>query len=657
MPTTTRTNSLGPSPSGRRNAAPPRPGGLRGAATALLLAICAGASGHSVHGQASSPPEILAPGYQALNYPAPAAGSYALPPLEDAADGEAKDVNSHPVTLHGLFEGRIVVLSFVYTRCDDVNGCPLATYVLSLLQERMAADPEIDRKVRLITMSFDPANDTPATLRQYAAAFGGHSDRWQFLTTTSENQLRPILRAYHQTVQADPDGAAFSHILRVFLIDRAKRIRNIYSVSFLHVDTLINDIKTLLLETAHTTPALAKPQTPTSDNHGSGEDGLDYDRAQQRTPSQSAGYQAPRSADLMQFLTRVPRGLPAVTEMNGAVPTSEQVALGRKLFYDRRLSHNNTISCAMCHIAAQGFTNNEIATAIGIEGRTVKRNAPTLYNIAYMRRLFHDAREYRLEHQAWGPLLAKNEMGNPSIGYVINEIDALPDYAGMFQDAFGGSAPTMETVGAALAAYERTLVSGNSPFDRWHYGQSQDAIDAPAKRGYEIFVGKGNCVTCHHVDKESALFTDQLLHNTGIGYDRSMKKPAVKRRVQLAPGIFVDMDADAVADSSEPPPNDLGRYEITEDPADRWRYRTPTLRNVSLTAPYMHDGSIATLEEVVRFYNRGGIPNELLDPLIKPLNMSERELADLVAFLNTLTGDNVETIVGDATSAPIGDPR
>jgi cytochrome c peroxidase len=309
----------------------------------------------------------------------------------------------------------------------------------------------------------------------------------------------------------------------------------------------------------------------------------------------------------------------------------------------------------MCHIPEQGFTSNELATAVGIEGRTVRRNSPTLYNVGYLRRLFHDARETTLEQQVWAPILARNEMGNPSIGYVIEKIKALVDYNRLFEGAFNGRGPTMETIGMGLASYQRTLISGASGFDRWYYAGEAEAMSIGAQRGFSLFVGKAGCASCHTIDSNHALFTDQGMHNTGIGYRQSMGSEPEMRRVQLAPGVFADVATASYTAAAEKPPADLGLYEITQDPADRWRYRTPSLRNVVLTAPYMHDGSLKTLREVVAFYNRGGIPNENLDPLIRPLGLNEEEVTAVVSFLESLTGANVDVLLGDAFSAPIGD--
>jgi len=248
-------------------------------------------------------------------------------------------------------------------------------------------------------------------------------------------------------------------------------------------------------------------------------------------------------------------------------------------------------------------------------------------------------------------------MGNPAVGYIIDKILTLPDYRGRFEAAFDGRGLTMETLGMALASYERTLVSANSPFDRWYFDKERGAISASAVRGFQLFTGKAGCAHCHAIAENYALFTDQKLHNTGIGYRETMSRPPPQRRVQLAPGTFVTMDTAVVADASEPQPSDLGRYEISEDPNDRWKYKTPGLRNVALTAPYMHDGSLATLRAVVEFYDAGGVPNEVLDPAIRALHLSENEKQDLVAFLESLTGSNVGVIVADGLAAPVGDPE
>jgi len=390
---------------------------------------------------------------------------------------------------------------------------------------------------------------------------------------------------------------------------------------------------------------------------GPGDNRTGYESADYESRSISLLQRTGKAADLLHVLQSPPLGLPPVPVPRDNPVTQAKVQLGRKLFFDRRLSLNETMSCGMCHIPEQGFTNNELATSVGIEGRTVRRNAPTIYNVAYFSNIFHDGRETRLEYQVWQPMLAFNEMANPSIGYVVEKIRRLPDYTRLFETAFGGRGPGIETIGMAIAAYERTLVSGNSPFDHWHFGKDAAALSESAKLGFRLFRGKAGCAACHTIGDETALFTDDAFHNTGLGWQASVGTDPSEVQVQLAPGIKVPVPRNVINSVGERPPSDLGRYEVTQDPTDRWRYKTPVLRNVALTAPYMHNGAFGTLREVVEFYNRGGVTNPLLDPLIRPLGLTKSEMEHIVAFLESLTGDNVETLVRDAFAAPIGDRR
>lgn len=209
------------------------------------------ASEQQPHHEPPSKPQVLAPGYSALEFDAPAAGTYTLPPLGAAANGTLIDSSGKTVALHDLFDGKTVVLSFIYTSCPDVNGCPLATFVLSQVQERLAADELTMSNVRLMSVSFDPANDTPDVMDDYGRHFRRSSVDWRFLTAESDHELAPVLDAYDQYVIRDrgPDGktlTTMSHVLRVYLIDADKRIRNIYSPSYLHPDILYADIRTVL---------------------------------------------------------------------------------------------------------------------------------------------------------------------------------------------------------------------------------------------------------------------------------------------------------------------------------------------------------------------------------------------------------------------------
>ncbi len=395
-----------------------------------------------------------------------------------------------------------------------------------------------------------------------------------------------------------------------------------------------------------------------STNHavfGPGDNKEGYESADYQTNSLDLQQRIGKEARLIDFVSSPPLGLPPVPVPADNPVTTKKIQLGRKLFFDRRLSINDTFSCAICHIPEQGFANNEIKTAVGVEGRTVKRNTPTVFNSAYLEKIFHDGRESTLEQQVWSPLLARNEMANPSIGYVINKIKAIREYDNLFEGAFEGRGPTMETIGMALASYQRTLNAANSPFDLWYYGNVEDAVSEQVKRGFKVFAGKGSCSVCHQIQEGFALFSDDQLHNTGVGFEDSMGVEPETTRVQLAPGVYTELDTSVIKSVSRPRENDLGLYEVTEDPNDRWKYRTPSLRNVALTAPYMHNGSLLTLRDVIEFYNQGGIPNELLSPLIRPLNLTDTEIDDLAAFLKSLTGGNVSILVEDAFAAPIGD--
>lgn len=359
----------------------------------------------------------------------------------------------------------------------------------------------------------------------------------------------------------------------------------------------------------------------------------------------------PSSGNAVILSVSAPLGLPALPLLKDNPLTQPKVDLGRKLFMDRRLSHNNTISCAMCHVPEQGFTSNDLGTAIGLEGRSMRRNTPTTFNVGYQRSMFGDGREFTLENQVWGPFLNKVEMDMPSMGYVVEKVRQLPEYKGMFEAAFGGPV-TAERIGQALASFERTIVSGNSRFDRWHYGGDKNAINAQEQRGFQVFMDKGRCFACHLVGKKDALFTDHKFHNTGLGWERTMFPERNSYKVRLAPGNYVQVMG-KLLQSFEPPQADVGRYEVTLDPKDRWAYKTPILRNVALTDPYMHDGSLATLEDVVEFYDKGGINNENKSPLLVPLKLDAEEKSALVAFLKTLTGDNVEALVKNARGAPV----
>jgi cytochrome c peroxidase len=302
-----------------------------------------------------------------------------------------------------------------------------------------------------------------------------------------------------------------------------------------------------------------------------------------------------------------PLGLPPVPIPADNQPTSDSIALGRKLFYDVKLSGDNTLSCASCHSPTLHFADG-LKVAKGVEFGT--RNTPTLLNAAYNLDQFWDGRAASLEQQAGNPIANPKEM-NQSHEVCISRLNADQSYREDFTKTFGPGMITMDKVEKALAGFERTLLSGNSPFDRYQYGGEKSALSAPAIRGLEIFIDKsrGNCATCHTIGEKFAIFTDGKFHNIGAGMNSN--------------GELTDQ----------------GRQSVTSSDKDFGGFRTPGLRNVAKTAPYMHDGSLKTLAEVVAFYVGGGNSNPQLDPEIKPLKLSAQDRSDLVIFLETLTGE------------------
>lgn len=328
----------------------------------------------------------------------------------------------------------------------------------------------------------------------------------------------------------------------------------------------------------------------------------------------------------------VPLGLPAPPVTADIPRHAAAIDLGRQLFFDRRLSANGSMSCAMCHVPEQGFASTASQRAVGLAGTSLQRNAPSLLNVAWRPLLFWDGRAASLVTQAWLPLLHADEMGNASVAEVLARLRALPDYRGRFEQAFGGRGPDAQTVGQALAAFETTLVAGDSRFDRWRYA-GQDTLTPRERAGYALFTGRARCMQCHRIDEHSALWADGQFHVTGAGQAPERQRAV---RVTLAPGVHTEIPQDALASVTSPKSPDLGRFEVTHNPADRHAFRTPSLRDVARTSPYMHDGSLPTLEAVVDFYARGGgdVPGK--SALLVPLALSEEDRAALVAFLRAL---------------------
>ncbi len=288
--------------------------------------------------------------------------------------------------------------------------------------------------------------------------------------------------------------------------------------------------------------------------------------------------------------------------------TVAKISLGRKLFFDPILSKNNTVSCASCHQPQHGFASPD-ALAIGIGGTKGKRNAPSLLNRSFGKSFFWDGRTKTLELQSLEPIKNKAEFDS-SVTDVIARLKSKPEYVKQFQTAFSTKKSTTgqpqnlvtsQNLAQALATFQRTLYSGETPVDQFQSGQ-YNALTQLERQGLWIFESRGNCWKCHSGDN----FSDEQFHNTGIGYGTENR--------------------------------DLGRFQFTQKKQDKGKFKTPTLREVEHTAPYMHDGSLKTLREVVEFYNAGGNSNDPnLDRNMKPLGLTEKEIDSVVAFLKALS--------------------
>jgi cytochrome c peroxidase len=337
-----------------------------------------------------------------------------------------------------------------------------------------------------------------------------------------------------------------------------------------------------------------------------------------------------------------PLGLPPVPIPADNPQTPEKIALGDKLFHDKRFSTTGEVNCATCHDKNKAFTDL-LPVSEGINKLKGTRNAPTVINAAYMRSQFWDGREPTLEEQSAQPFVNPIEMGLENHDPILQIIRSDPQYVELFKKAFGksGNRITMEEVKKAIAAFERTIVAGDSPFDRYHYGGDKKAMSPAAIRGLEVYRGQGRCVSCHVIEETQALFTNNRFHNIGVGFAKMADREAAVAKAFLESkkkGASVDVEVLTKEDSSE-----LGRFAISEKIQDLGGFKTSTLRNIDKTAPYMHDGSLETLEDVVKFYNNGGRLEEtdpispFLDGGIRPLNLSEEQKADLVEFLKALT--------------------
>jgi cytochrome c peroxidase len=319
----------------------------------------------------------------------------------------------------------------------------------------------------------------------------------------------------------------------------------------------------------------------------------------------------------------------------GKPATSEEIALGQKLFFEGRLSADGTVACATCHDPACAFTDGRPAS-IGIDGRIGQRNSPTVLNALYSATQFWDGRAKSLEEQAALPIVNSVEMGQPSLEAAVTKIGGIEEYDQAFRKVFGRPVNGPDLV-RAISSYERTLVSFDAPFDRFIAGD-KNAIDESAKRGWELFNAQARCNLCHaraDVERDVTNFMDNDFHNIGIGILRhEVASLAIKADKLLASGNAAAIDDAAVGTEMSA----LGRYLITKNKADTASFKTPNLRNVLVTGPYFHDGSQETLWDVMDHYNKGaGLNNPWLDEDIQPLALTERDIDDVVAFLASLT--------------------
>lgn len=319
--------------------------------------------------------------------------------------------------------------------------------------------------------------------------------------------------------------------------------------------------------------------------------------------------------------------------------TADRVVLGRKLFFDKRLSKDGTVSCATCHDVTRAFTDQR-PTSEGIGGQLGRRNSPTTMNAVLLQTLFLDGRSPTLDHQARLPIINPIEMGFPDGESAVKAIAGDAEYKQLFQKAYGRDV-NYEDIGRAIAVFERTMVFIDSPLRRFLAGDEK-AISADAKQGWRLFNEKARCVSCHHMSLANPLGTDNRFHNVGVsarhqdfeelarkGQKAMEEDPSERKLEELA--LNTDM-------------SELGRFMFTKNRADIGAFRTSMLLNVGITQPYMHDGTLETLWDVMDHYNKGGEANLFLDGGMEPLALSEKEIDQVVAFLFTLTDDRFASL-------------
>lgn len=346
---------------------------------------------------------------------------------------------------------------------------------------------------------------------------------------------------------------------------------------------------------------------------------------------------------------RIPLGIPqdlwAYYVPKDNAMTSAKIELGRKLFFEQRLSADSSVSCATCHDPGRAFTDGK-RVAEGIGGRRGTRNSPTLLNAMFNGGQFWDGRAASLEEQGKMPLTNPDEMGNRSLDEVATRIGAIPEFATEFKRVFG-TAVTIDGIAKAIAAFERTLLSANSPLDRYLAGEV-NAMSEAARSGMILFRGKARCGVCHAFNQNFSTFatfpflTDMNYRNTGIAANYDGFGTLARRAMNAARD---QSDSVSPEFAGHERAGELGRFLISGNTLDVGAFRTPSLRNVELTAPYFHDGSAATLEDVVKYYLKGGNQNPNRDWQLEPVSLNDEEQRDLIEFLKALTSDDARRMI------------
>jgi len=392
----------------------------------------------------------------------------------------------------------------------------------------------------------------------------------------------------------------------------------------------------LLADSAWTRPASADSQVAPDEGAGAAQSeklhGATPMDEQQKTLAKSnlsTSVVVPQGVSPAFFSTLVPRDNPG---------TVAQVALGKKLFFDTRLSRDGTVACATCHDVGRGFTDQR-ALFEGVGGKIGRRNSPNAMNALFFATQFWDGRAKTLEDQAKLPLINPIEMGQPDGAAVEKSIAGDATYQAEFKAAYGKGVNYTD-IARAIASFERTLVFIDAPFDRFLAGDTK-AISEEAKQGWALFNGKGRCTACHQLSSSSPIGTDNRFHNVGV----SARHQDFEKLATRALAVLAKDDSSEQQDklALETDLSELGRFVVTKNRSDIGAFKTQQIRNVGVSAPYMHDGSLSTLWDVMDHYNKGGESNPYLDGGIEPLALSEPEIDQLVAFMFALTDDRLKS--------------